>query len=106
VSDSSDGARVNTDIDVLVEDPLTRTSWPAAIRDLSLNGMRIEIDQYLPKGTRYGFTMKREPFLSVRAEVRWVRNYENDRYNVGLLFVDVPDDELARLEAYLETTAP
>ncbi len=69
----------------------------AAIADLSTTGMRVVCDQYLPKDSRYTFTFKRAPFLTVLGEVRWVRAFERDTFQVGVQFVELSDDDAAAL---------
>ena len=96
------GLRLRKYIDVVVEDQLSFTLLRAAIADISATGMRVIADQYLAKGTKYQFTMKRNPFLTLRGEVRWIRNFEKETYQVGVLFVDVSDDDRKRLENFLE----
>ena len=96
------GLRLRKYIDVVVEDQLSFTLLRAAIADISQTGMRVIADQYLPKGTKYLFTMKRNPFLALRGEVRWIRNFERDTYQVGILFVDVSEDDRKRLANFLE----
>ena len=96
------GLRLRKYIDVVVEDQLSFTLLRAAIADISPTGMRLIADQYLPKGTKYLFTMKRNPFLSMRGEVRWIRNFEKDTYQVGVLFIDVPEEDRKRLTSFLE----
>jgi hypothetical protein len=75
--------RLRKFIDVVVEDKLSFTLFRGAIADLSSTGMRLISDQYLPKGTRYTFTMKRAPMLTLRGEVRWVRAFERDTFQCG-----------------------
>ncbi|MGH7683783.1 MAG: PilZ domain-containing protein, partial [Vulcanimicrobiaceae bacterium] len=59
-------------IDLVVEDKLSFTLLRAVVADISSAGMRILCDQYLPPKTKYVFTMKQDPNLSVNGEVRWV----------------------------------
>jgi c-di-GMP-binding flagellar brake protein YcgR len=94
--------RLRKFIDVVVEDKLSFTLFRGAIADISNTGMRVISDQYLPKGTRYTFTMKRQPMLIVRGEVRWIRAFERDTFQCGVLFVDMADDERRRLQSFLE----
>jgi hypothetical protein len=89
-------------IDVVVEDKLSFTLFRCAIADVSATGMRIIADQYLPKGTKYTFTMKKPPYLTLRGEVRWVRPFERDTFQVGVLFVDVSDEDARRLTMFLD----
>lgn len=96
------GLRLRKYIDVVVEDRLSYTLLRAAIADISQTGMRIIADQYLAKGTKYLFTMKRNPFLALRGEVRWIRNFEKDTYQVGILFIEVPEEDRKRLTAFLD----
>jgi hypothetical protein len=96
------GIRLRKYIDVVVEDKLSFTLFRCAIADVSPTGMRIISDQYLPKGTRYTFTMKKPPFLVLRGEVRWVRPFERETFQVGVLFVDVSADDQHRLTMFLD----
>jgi c-di-GMP-binding flagellar brake protein YcgR len=97
-----DAVRLRKFIDVVVEDKASYTLFRGAIADISLTGMRVISDQYLPKNTRYTFTMKRAPFLTVRAEVRWVRALERDTFQCGVHFVDMSEDEVKRLRSFVE----
>src|ERR1700712_378028 len=94
--------RLRKFIDVVVEDKLSFTLFRAAIADISATGMRLISDQYLPKGTHYTFTMKRAPMLMTRGEVRWVRALERDTFQVGVQFVDMPDEDRRKLDSFLE----
>jgi c-di-GMP-binding flagellar brake protein YcgR len=100
---AENGVRLRKFIDVVVEDQLSYTLFRGAVADISLTGMRVISEQYLPKGTRYTFTMKRAPFLSVRGEVRWIRAFESDSFQCGVLFVGLPAEEQRRLQSFLET---
>lgn len=95
------GVRLRKYIDVVVEDRLSSMLFRGAIADISETGMRVIVDQYLSKGTKYIFTMKRPPHLAVRAEVRWIRAWERDTYQVGVLFLDVNEEDLKRLKSFL-----
>jgi hypothetical protein len=101
-SDKRFALRLRKYIDVVVEDPLSSMLFRGAIADISPTGMRVIADQYLPVGTKYKFTMKRNPFLSLRGEVRWIRSFQGDTYQVGVLIVNASDDERKRLENFLE----
>jgi c-di-GMP-binding flagellar brake protein YcgR len=94
--------RLRKFIEVVVEDKASFTLFRAAVADVSETGMRMISEQYLPKGTRYTFTMKRAPFLVARGEVRWVKALERDTFQVGVQFVDLPEDERRRLRSFVE----
>jgi len=96
------GVRLRKFIDVVVEDKLSYTLFRCAIADISATGMRIIADQYLAKGTRYSFTMKKQPFLQLRGEVRWIRPFERDAFQCGILFVDVSDEDQRKLASFLD----
>ncbi|MEA2687670.1 MAG: PilZ domain [Candidatus Eremiobacteraeota bacterium] len=98
---AGDSVRLRKFIDVVVEDKLSFTLFRAAVADISATGMRVISDQYLPKGTHYTFTLKRAPFLTTRGEVRWVRALERDTFQVGVLFVDMLDEDKRKLESFL-----
>jgi c-di-GMP-binding flagellar brake protein YcgR len=94
--------RLRKFIDVVVEDKASFTLFRAAVADISATGMRMISEQYLPKGTRYTFTMKRFPFLVTRGEVRWVKAYERDTFQVGVQFVDLSEDDQKRLQSFVD----
>ena len=94
--------RLRKYIDIVVEDPLASMLIRGAVADISPTGMRIIADQYLPVGTKYTITMKRSPFLRLRGEVRWIRTFQGDTYQVGILIIDAADDDLKRLTNFLE----
>lgn len=96
------GVRLRKYIDVIVEDRLSSMLFRGAIADVSETGMRIIADQYLPKGTKYIFTMKSPPHLSLRGEIRWIRDFERDTYQVGVLFIGVTDEDHKRLANFLD----
>ena len=97
-----DGVRLRRFIEVVVEDKASFTLFRAAVADLSTTGMRVVCDQYLPKGSIYAFTMKRNPFITVRGEVRWIRAYEGDTFHCGIRFIDLAEDAQRRLQSFLE----
>jgi hypothetical protein len=95
--------RLRKFIDIVVEDPLfSAMLFRGAIADLSPTGMRVVIDQYLPKGTEYTFTMKRNPGLTFRGEIRWIKIGDGDMYHAGIQFVDVQEEDRKRLIDFLE----
>lgn len=96
------GVRLRKYIDVIVEDKLSSMLFRGAIADISGTGMRLIADQYLPKGTKYTFTMKSPPNLSLRGEIRWIRDFERETYQVGILFIDVTDEDQKRLANFLD----
>lgn len=99
---AEDGIRLRKFIDVVIEDKQSFTLFRAAVADVSATGMRVISDQYLPKGTRYTFTMKRAPFLIARGEVRWVRALERETFQAGIQFVDLSEDDRRRLQSFLD----
>src|SRR5579862_7416983 len=94
--------RLRKYIDVVVEDPLSAMLFRGAIADISPTGMRIIADQYLPSGAKYTLTMKRHPFLRLRIQVRWIRAFTGDTYQVGVLIVEATDDDRKRLTNFLD----
>jgi c-di-GMP-binding flagellar brake protein YcgR len=98
---ADDSVRLRKLINVIVEEKLSFTLFRCTVADISATGMRVISEQYLPKGTHYTFTMKRAPFLTTRGEVRWVRALERDTFQVGIQFVDMPDEDKRRLQSFL-----
>lgn len=101
-SENRNALRLRKFIDVVVEDPLSSMLFRGAVADISPTGMRVIADQYLPVGTKYTFTMKRAPFLRLRGQVRWIRAFQGDTYQVGILIVDATEEERKRLTNFLE----
>ena len=101
-SDKRFALRLRKYIDIVVEDPLASMLIRGAVADISPTGMRIIADQYLPVGTKYTITMKRSPFLRLRGQVRWIRAFEGDTFQIGILIVDATDDDRKRLTNFLE----
>jgi c-di-GMP-binding flagellar brake protein YcgR len=97
-----EGVRLRRFIEIVVEDKASFTLFRAAVADLSITGMRIVSEQYLPKGSVYTFTMKRTPFLMVRGAVRWIRAYEGDTFHCGIQFAELADDDRRRLQSFLD----
>ncbi|MHB8146145.1 MAG: PilZ domain-containing protein [Vulcanimicrobiaceae bacterium] len=94
--------RLRKFIDIVVEDPLSAMLFRGAVADISPTGMRVIVDQYLPVGTKYTLTMKRNPFLRLRGQVRWIKGFERDTYQVGILIIDATEDDKKRLTNFLE----
>lgn len=94
--------RLRKYIDVVVEDPLSAMLFRGAIADISPTGMRVIADQYLPAGSKYTFTMKRNPFLRLRGQVRWIRAFTGDTYQVGVLIIEMTEEDRKRLTNFLD----
>ena len=101
-SDKRFALRLRKFIDVVIEDPLASMLIRGAVADISPTGMRIIVDQYLPVGTKYTITMKRNPFLRLRGQVRWIRAFQGDTFQVGVLIVEASEDDHKRLVNFLE----
>ena len=101
-SDKRYSLRLRKYIDVVVEDPLSAMLFRGAIADISPTGMRVIADQYLPVGSKYTFTMKRNPFLRLRGQVRWIRAFTGETYQVGVLIVEATEDDRKRLTNFLD----
>jgi len=94
--------RLRKFIDIVVEDPLASMLFRGAVADISPTGMRVIVDQYLPTGSKYTFTMKRNPFLRLRGQVRWIRAFQGDTYQVGILIIEATPEDQKRLTNFLE----
>jgi c-di-GMP-binding flagellar brake protein YcgR len=94
--------RLRKFIDVVVEDKISFMLFRAAIADISVTGMRVISEQYLPKGTRYTFTFKRPPFFVLRGEVKWIRPLERDTFQCGVEFVELVDEDRRKLQSFVE----
>lgn len=101
-SDKRYSLRLRKYIDVVVEDPLSAMLFRGAIADISPTGLRVIADQYLPVGSKYTFTMKRNPFLRLRGQVRWIRAFTGETYQVGVLIVEATEDDRKRLTNFLD----
>lgn len=96
------GVRLRKYIDVVVEDRPSAMLFRGAIADVSETGMRVIADQYLAKNTKYVFTMKSPPGLSLRGEVRWIRELDRDTFQVGVQFIDVEPEDRKRLANFID----
>ena len=94
--------RLRKYIDVVIEDPLSSMLVRGGISDVSPRGMRVIADQYLPVGAKYTFTMKRNPFLRLRGEVRWIRAFTADTHQIGVRIVDATEEDCKRLADFLD----
>ena len=101
-SDKRYALRLRKFIDIVVEDPLASMLFRGAVADISPTGMRIIVDQYLPTNSKYTFTMKRNPFLRLRGQVRWIRPFQGDTYQVGILIIEASEEDQKRLTNFLE----
>jgi PilZ domain len=97
-----DGVRLRKYIDVVIEDALSSTLVRGGIADVSPTGMRVIADQYLPVGAKYTITMKRAPFLRLRAQVRWIHAFTTQTYQVGVEIVDATEEDRKRLSGFLD----
>lgn len=93
--------RLRRYIDLIVEDKLSFTLLKGVAADVSTTGMRILCDQYLPPKTKYLFTMKQEPNVACKGEVRWVRPSAPNMHQCGVLFIDLSEKDRERLESFL-----
>jgi len=96
------GLRLRKFIDIVVEDPFSAMLFRGAIADISPTGMRAIVDQYLAVGSKYTITMKRNPFLRMRGQVRWIRASGTETFQVGVEFIDVVAEDAKRLTTFLE----
>jgi hypothetical protein len=102
LTDNRYSIRLRKYIDVVVEDPRSSMLLRGGIADISPSGMRVIADQYLPVGATYTFTMKRNPFLRLRGEVRWIRPFTGETYQVGVRIVQPSEDDCKRLNTFLD----
>ncbi|MGA3039010.1 MAG: PilZ domain-containing protein, partial [Vulcanimicrobiaceae bacterium] len=47
------------------------------------------------------FTMKQDPNVATRGEVRWVRPSAPNMHQCGVLFIDLTDEDRDKLERFL-----
>ncbi len=100
--------RLRKYIPVSVEEKMTFTLFRASIADISATGARLITSEYLSKGTRWVVTMKEMPYLTLKAEVRWVKMDQNPRpganpqFQVGMQFLEVSAEDYVRITTYLE----
>jgi hypothetical protein len=93
--------RLRRYIDLVVEDKLSFTLLKGVAADISSTGMRILCEQYLPPKTKYLFSMKQEPNVACKGEVRWVRPSAPNMHQCGVLFIDLEIEDRERLESFL-----
>ncbi|MHB8141997.1 MAG: PilZ domain-containing protein [Vulcanimicrobiaceae bacterium] len=102
VVDKRYSVRLHKYIDIIVEDALSAMLFRGAIADISPTGMRAMVDQYLPVGTKYTFTMKRNPMLTLRGQIRWIRSFSGDTFQIGVQFLDLTSEQRKRIETFIE----
>ncbi len=77
------------------------------VRDVSLDGARIETEKGLPKGSiiEAGISSSELPLVEVIAQVIWERTNEKDGkrlYDIGIQFLDIDEKSITRLKDYLD----
>ena len=95
--------RLRMSIEATFDDALKAEAVRCTISDLSGTGLGATADEYFPVGTVYAFTMKREPALTLRGQVCWVRSEEGGHYRFGVRFVDLTSEDVLRLTEFLRT---
>ena len=96
------GERVQSFIDLSVEENGISNIFRAAASDISAGGMRLISPQPLPAGAKYIFTFKHAPHLVLHGEVRWVEQVGNRNYNAGVRFTHNAPDTNTTLGAFVE----
>ena len=92
---------------------LARGSARAELMDISTSGAGLEMDTFLPKGTRVrtGWPVRvlalegeegSDARMDVCAEVAYTRGGP-DRFRAGIIFRDLPDADRARIEAFVNS---
>jgi c-di-GMP-binding flagellar brake protein YcgR len=81
------------------------TSLSPQTKDISLGGVRIHSDTYLPVDTLAKVELslpKIHKIINVRAKVRWVKSlYDNEIFEMGLEFIDTSPDVITALLGHL-----
>jgi hypothetical protein len=74
-------------------------------KNISLNGIMIESDVFIPVGSMLTLDLsleKNPEVITVVAEVKWIKSlYEDESFGVGLEFVDLPTTGLNALLSHL-----
>ncbi|HZZ64803.1 MAG TPA: PilZ domain-containing protein [Candidatus Baltobacteraceae bacterium] len=102
-ADKRKSVRLRKYIPLLIEDRLESSTLRAALADISETGMRVIAEQHLSPGAKYSFIMQGPPGLSLRAEVRWVHDFERGTFQIGAQFIDVNEEDSQRLKSFLES---
>ena len=89
MEDKRQAARASKFIPVMIEDSKVNMLFRANIGDLSYDGMRVMVTQFLPKGTQYMFSLKFTPPIKVKGEVRWISSMGTDSFRVGIHFLEM-----------------
>ena len=96
-------ARLRISIDATFDDALRAESVRCTVADLSSEGLGANTEEFFPVGTVYAFNMKREPALSLRGEVRWIRSQAREGYRFGVRFVDLTSADVVALTEFLRS---
>ena len=85
-------------------DDQTRWLYPLAL-DLSVEGMRVRLDEPLKVGEKFPLQIFLEfdlPTVQMSAEVVWKEEIGASRFQVGLKFHDLSEDNAKAIQAYID----
>ena len=83
------------------EKPQVSITYYALTKDISVGGIRILTDRYLPVGTELRMELAlldSNKLINLVGKVRWINSlYENELYEIGIEFQDIPSDKTVAL---------
>jgi c-di-GMP-binding flagellar brake protein YcgR len=85
-------------------DQETRWLYPLAL-DLSVEGMRVRLDEPLQTGEKFPLQIFLEfdlPTVHMQAEVVWREEIGNSRYQIGLRFSELDEDSARTIQDYID----
>ncbi|MBI3929691.1 MAG: PilZ domain-containing protein [Armatimonadetes bacterium] len=91
-------------VGISVGETETRWLYPLAL-DLSVEGMKIRIDEALEVGARFPLKIFLEfdlPTVEMNAEVMWREEMGSGRYQVGLKFSELDEQNASTIKAYID----
>ena len=80
----------------------------ALSKDISRDGLRFLVNEFIPKESvlKIKIGLQRVPYsFEVMAEVKWIKKrFSNERYEIGVQFIEVPQEGFLYLEQYIQNT--
>ena len=107
-SDRRTNPRINISFPVECRRPADKSYFYTVCKDLSVGGTKILSDKFMPKGKKIDLNINLvDNVVDLKAKVAWcVRERMADRYAMGMEFIEVNEDNRARLSGLLGKIYP
>lgn len=78
----------------------------ALSKDISKGGLKFFVNEFIPKESvlKIKIGLEKIPYsFEVMAKVKWIKKrFANERYEIGVQFIEVPREGLLHLEQYIQ----